>query len=264
MRCRSLILGVLAVLALVAAPAAHAGSIRHAACTSQGVPLKVIAVDLTDLDVKVTGQVAKFGAGHAEPFDQMVRRVRPAVAVTGTFFGVRTRIPIGDIVIGGNLAHFGGRGTALCVGDNNDVRFVRPLRDTHQDWSEYDFVLCAGPRLLQGGQVRVDPRAEGFRDRALFRPAARVAVGVTARHELIIAATRKPVTLSRMALAMRRLGVLDAINLDGGSSLGLYYKGRTLIRPGRWMTNLLLVYDDRWAYEQVRDRLVPRRRFTRR
>lgn len=261
---RRRLLDAVALLCCLAALPVDAGSITYSECTAAGVPLKVVSIDLTDLNVRVTGQIAKYGAGHAEPFCQMVRRSRPAVAVTGTFFGTRTRIPIGDIVIGGNLAHFGGRGTALCISDNNEVRFVRPRRDTRQDWSEYDFVLGGGPRLVRAGRVHVDPRAEGFRDRSLFRPAARVAVGVTNGNRLIIAATRKPVSLRSMAKALRALNVVDAISLDGGASLGLYFRGRKLIQPHRWMTNLLLVYDDRWAYDQVRDRLAPDRRFTRR
>lgn len=245
------------VCLLSARPARAAGSVTCSAVTAAGVPLKVITIPLENLDIKVTGQMPKWGAGHAEPFGQMIRRTRPAVAVTGTFFSTRTLKPIGDIVIGGQLAHFGGLGTALCITDNNEVEFIRPERYRHQDWSRFDFVLCSGPRLVRGGMVAVDPRSEGFRDRRLFQRAARLAIGATRDRRLVIVATRKPVHLSRLARAMRAIGVVDAINLDGGSSLGLYCRGKMLMRPGRWLTNLLVVYEDRWHYENVRESLLP-------
>src|SRR5579862_4602312 len=85
----------------------------------------------------------------------------------------------------------------------------------------------------------------------------RVAVGVTANNKLIFVATRKPVYLSALARAMKDLGVRNAINLDGGSSIGVYYRGDMIIRPGRRLTNLILVYDDRWRYEEYKEQLLP-------
>lgn len=236
---------------------ACAAPVRYYETRSAGVPLKVITVDLTEPSVKITGQMAKYGAGHAEPFTQMVRRTRPTLAITGTFFSLGDHLPIGDIVIGGQLAHFGGLGTALCVTDNNEVEFVRPPTYRHQDWSKFDFVLCCGPRLVSGGTPYVEPWSEGFRDRHMLNRNGRLAVGITRGHHLVFVATREPIYLSRLARAMRALGVVDAINLDAGSSMGLYYKGHTLIRPQRWLTNLILVYEDRGRYEDARDGLAP-------
>lgn len=238
---------------------ACAQSIRMVETCAAGVPLKTIWVNLNDLNVKVTAELARYGPGHAEPFAQMVRRAAPTVAVTGTFFSTRNHIPIGDIVIDGELAHFGGVGTALCITDNNEVEFLQPRRYTHQDWTRFDFVLRSGPRLIHDGTVYVDPRQEGFRDRRMLNHNSRLAVGVTRDNMLVFAATRKPVYLSRLARAMRTLGVVNAINLDAGSSLGLYYKGKMLIRPKRWLTNVILVYANRWKYEERRTLLAASR-----
>jgi len=172
---------------------------------------------------------------------------------------VQSLIPVGDIVIDGKLAHFGGLGTALCVTDNNEVEFVRPERYRHQDWSRYDFVLCCGPRLVTHGVPYVEPWSEGFRDKHMLNRNGRVAVGITGNGRLVFVATRQPVYLSKLARAMRALGVRDAINLDGGSSIGLYYKGRMLMQPARRLTNLILVYDDRWRYEEMKQELLPLR-----
>jgi hypothetical protein len=246
-----------ALLTPIPAGGTAAARITCSSTTAAGVPLKVVTIPLDEMDTRITGQVPKYGSGHSEPFGQMVRRARPTVAITGTFFCPRTLQPVGDIVIDGQLAHFGGLGTAMCVSDNNEVEFIRPPRYTPQDWGRFSFVVCAGPRLVKNGVAYVHQRGEGFRDRNLFDPNARIAIGVTADRRMVIAATRKHVYLSRMARAMRALGVVDAINLDGGTSVGLYYRGAMIMRPSRRLTNLIVVYEDRWLYENEKDALLP-------
>jgi exopolysaccharide biosynthesis protein len=60
-----------------------------------------------------------------------------------------------------------------------------------------------------------------------------VAVGLTSKNELLLVATRQPVTLARWARTLRALGARDALNLDGGASTGLFYRGarRSASRP---------------------------------
>lgn len=236
---------------------AQAEAIHYYCTTVQGVPLKVISVDMNSPQVKVTGMLNQFGAGHTEPFQQMVRRASPTVAITGTFHCNRTFRPIGDIVIGGRLTHFGGLGTALCVSENNHVKFIRPKPYRRQDWSRFDYVLSAGPRLVQNNVAYVEPAREGFRDRHMLNPNPRIAIGTTRDNRLMIVLTRKPIYLSRMAGAMKALGIENAINLDGGSSIGVYYKGKILVNPQRQLTNILVIYQDRNRYETVKDRLLP-------
>ena len=249
--------GLLTSLLLLGARPSEAQSIRHWRTTAAGVPIQVITVDLNNPAVKVTGQMPKFGAGYSEPFGQMVRRTQPTVALTGTFFCTRSKLPVGDIVIDGQLTHFGGLGTAMCITDNNEVEFVKTERYKHQDWSKYDFVMSCGPRLITDGKVYVQPRVEGFKDRHMLRPNSRLAVGVTKGKKLVFVTTRKPVILSKLAKAMKAIGVYNAMNLDAGSSLGLHYKGKTIIKPGRWLTNLILVYHDRNLYFDRKEGLAP-------
>jgi exopolysaccharide biosynthesis protein len=42
---------------------------------------------------------------------------------------------------------------------------------------------------------------------------------------------------------MQALGCEQALNLDGGASMAMYYRGRTVLSPGRKLTNVLLVYE---------------------
>jgi exopolysaccharide biosynthesis protein len=244
-----------------AAPLSHTAKKQSTSVTmlgtySAGVPLRIIEVDLKDLNVKVTGQITKF-SGHTESFQQMIRRSQPTVAITGTFFCNRSKLPVGDMVIGGQLAHFGGVGTALCITEDNEIAFIQPEHYTHQDWSQYDFVLCSGPRLVKDGTAYVDPWAEGFKDKHMMNRNSRVAIGVTKDKRVLLVTTRDKVYLSKFAKALKGIGCENAINLDGGSSLGVYYKGSVVVKPSRPLTNLILVYQDRGRYETVRDKLLP-------
>jgi exopolysaccharide biosynthesis protein len=219
------------------------------------VPLLVVTVDLSDPNVRVTGEA--LASGHADRFDSMVRRTHPTAAITGTYFGMGSLVPVGDIVVNGALVHHGGVGTALCVTGDNRCEIIRPRRHSRSDWSAYDFVCCAGPRLVAAGHLALDPHTEGFRDPALFRHARRLAIGLTADNRLILAATRQPISLRRLAYAMRALGCMDAINLDAGSSLGFYYGGRFIVKPQRRLTNLILIYNDQDRFERFKARLAP-------
>ena len=187
----------------------------------------------------------------------MILRAQPNVAVTGTFFSLDNLRPVGDIVIDGSLIHFGGMGTALCVTPDNRAQMVTCEWGRHHDWSPYDFVVACGPRLLQHGRVVLDPRAERFRDQHMLAPNSRIAVGITRGNKIIFVMTHKPIYLGRLAKVMREVGASEAINLDAGTSTGFYYNGATIARPGRKLTNMIVVYGRKARYERALPELIP-------
>lgn len=229
------------------AAAATAVALEHR--TVAGVPVTLVTADLRSPRVRVTAVLPRGGRGTSEPFGAMITRTRPTAAITGTFFATDSLLPIGDIVIGGRLAHFGGRGAALCLtADPKTGGLKAAMRSNagrwrHTDWGGCQTVLAGGMWLVRGGAPATPgPRGQGFRDPSLFRPNPRVAVGITARGKLLLAVTRRPVSLERWARALRTVGAVHALNLDGGSSTALFFRGRTLIRPGRRLTNVLVVH----------------------
>jgi len=232
-------------------------SIRFWQAAAANVPVKVISVDLNDPNIKVSAVMSRHGNGTAEPFRQMIERARPNVAVTGTFFSLDDLQPVGDIVIDGSLVHFGGMGTALCITPSNRAEMVTCEWGRHHDWSPYDFVVACGPRLLRDGRVVLDPHAERFHDKHMLAPNSRIAVGITRGNTLFFAMTHAPISLGRLARVMRSLGATDAMNLDAGTSTGFYYNGATLAKPGRKLTNMIVVYGRRDRYERALDQLVP-------
>ncbi len=232
-------------------------SIRFWQTGAAGVPVKVISVDLNDPNIKVSAVMSRRGNGTSEPFRQMIERANPNVAVTGTFFSLNDLQPVGDIVIDGSLVHFGGMGTALCITPANRAEMVTCEWGRHHDWRPYDFVVACGPRLLRDGRIVLDPHAERFRDKHMLAPNSRIAVGITRGNTLFFAMTHAPIYLGRLARVMQALGAVEAMNLDAGTSTGFYYNGATLAKPGRKLTNMIVVYGRRDRYERALDQLVP-------
>ncbi|MEL7501290.1 MAG: phosphodiester glycosidase family protein [Cyanobacteria bacterium J06554_6] len=102
----------------------------------------------------------------------------------------------------------------------------------------YPHTLGAGPLLIKQGQTVLDPVAEGFSTNFIQGAAPRSALGMTADGRWMLVSVQSRVggrgpTLAEMAELMRRLGAIDALNLDGGSSTSLYLNGQLLNRSSR-------------------------------
>ena len=219
--------------------------VRLSKKTAAGVPVQVVTVRLKRKGVRVETELARGGIGKSESLGGLARRTGARVAMTGTFFDTKTLLPIGDIVQDGELVHYGGRGAGLCLrkGKKGVRARIRPNagKDRHTDWTPNHTVLGGGMWLVRGGEVALSLSKQGFSP-ALRAPTQRVAVGVTADGQLLLAATSSKVSLAQWAAALRGLGAKDALNFDGGSSTGLYFQGKAVVKPGRKLTNALVVY----------------------
>ena len=218
-------------------------AVSYSKTTVQGISVNVITVDLDDARVSVDVAISQGSVGTDESFSSFVKRCAPTAAINGTFFSKSNLRPIGDIVVGGKLVHWGGMGTALCFTQDYRPAIIGVERNKHIDWSNYNTVICCGPRLVAGGSVCVDPAAEGFRDPHVLGKSNRTGVGIASPNKLILANTGKAVTLTQWAGVMKALGCSDALNFDGGASMAMYYRGRTISQAGRKLTNVLLVHE---------------------
>jgi hypothetical protein len=105
-------------------------------------------------------------------------------------------------------------------------------------FEQYPHVMGAGPLLLRNRQIVLDAKQEGFSPNFIQGTAPRSVMGVTENGEWLIVAIQNRVggrgpTLSETAQLMQRLGCIDALNLDGGSSSSLYLNGSLLNRHPR-------------------------------
>jgi exopolysaccharide biosynthesis protein len=109
-----------------------------------------------------------------------------------------------------------------------------------QSWKNIVTAVGAGPRLLASGRMVIDPVAEGFEETKIVSGSAtRSAIGITASSTIILV-TVPSATIEELAGIMQQLGAVDALNLDGGASTGLWFKGSTITEPGRLLSNALI------------------------
>jgi len=134
-------------------------------------------------------------------------------------------------------------GTAMAITPDNKVAFGRVVWGYTADWSGYETVLACGPTVVKNGQVDLKVPQERFRDPHVLGAAVRTAVGLTANNRLLLVTITRGVTLAKLAQVMKALGCVDAMNLDGGASMAMYYRGKVVVPAGRRLTNLLVVHE---------------------
>jgi len=101
--------------------------------------------------------------------------------------------------------------------------------------------LSAGPRLITNGKITVNPVAENYTIPKITEYSmARSALGLTKDNKLLMV-TVNSAKIEELATIMQKLGAYNAMNIDGGASSGLYYKGKMLTTPGRDLSNALIV-----------------------
>lgn len=206
-----------------------------------GVQVRVIEVRLSDPRVRIGVEVAAGFPVADEPFESIVKRTGPKASVNGAYFDKGTLKPIGDIWRKGTLVSKGLMGTALAITADKQVTIRRVQRHRGQNWTAYETVLACGPALVLDGRHDVDAEGEGFGE-YVIAPAQRVGVGVTRDDRLLLVHVRDRATFSKFADVMLALGCRDAMNLDAGASLGMYFDGKYLAKPGRRLTNVINVY----------------------
>jgi hypothetical protein len=218
----------------------------------RGVYVDIIQVNLNSSRIKITPAVPKGFSDSQEYypcqiFSTFINYYKPTAAINGTFFDMATYKPVGTIVIGGKLVNDGYIGTAVCIDKENQVTFhhVTGHQGSKIDWSPYEGAICSGPTLITEGEVIVNPEDEGFQDPAVFNANRRSAIGLTAYNKLLFVTVNSRIYLRTLAYIMQDLGCLYAVNLDGGTSCALYYRGDFLTNTSRPLSNVILIYENK-------------------
>jgi len=120
-------------------------------------------------------------------------------------------------------------------------------------WEDVKSALGAGPVLVKNGVVVVDPAREHFTEpKILTNKGQRSLVGVTAGRQLVMASVPS-VSVAELAVVAKNMGLVNAINFDGGGSSttwianagvtanGTSAAGRYVSPPGRKISNALVV-----------------------
>ncbi len=112
--------------------------------------------------------------------------------------------------------------------------------DDSEDWSTVNTAVSAGPTLLKNGRIITDSEEEGFKNSKIVNvKGQRSFIGIK-KDQTLVMGTVPSVTIKELAEIVKKLGLIDAINLDGGASSGLYFEGKYLHVPGRDVSNALV------------------------
>ena len=104
-------------------------------------------------------------------------------------------------------------------------------------------LIAGAPRLVKNGEICTEQEEQFSGDRfAENYVSGRTACGVTADGKLIF--LQAGAKLSQLREAMLALGCVDAVNLDGGASVGLFYDGRIYTTPGRNLATTVQIFVD--------------------
>ncbi|WP_310484660.1 phosphodiester glycosidase family protein [Chamaesiphon sp. VAR_48_metabat_403] len=106
---------------------------------------------------------------------------------------------------------------------------------TPPEFDKYAQILAAGPWLVRSSQIVLDAKGENFGVNFSKEAAVRSAIGTNNTGNTLIFAVHnraggKGPTLGEMAQLVQQMGVVDALNLDGGSSTSLYLGGQLVDR----------------------------------
>ena len=229
------------LIAALFAPVAEPLSLKTE--TVAGHKVRVIRADLSSPRIKVGVILAAGFPGGDEDFASMIKRSSPAAAINGAYFDKFSKLPIGDIVTGGQVRHSGRMGTALTFTPEGTPDLLRVIRHKTYAWGNYDTVLACGPALVLDGKVNVDASGEGFRSPAIQGKIARMGVGYSQDRVLFLVQFLSKASFDDMGKVFLGLGCYEAMNLDAGASLGMAWRGKVLTQPQRKLTNLLAVWD---------------------
>lgn len=136
------------------------------------------------------------------------------------------------------------------VGDKLSMRFDLKSK-VGFDWRKAWQASSGGPYLVKNGFEAVDMTDEGLQ-RDLGGRHPRTAIGVTRDNKVLMVTVdgrqdiSKGITLYDLATMMRKMGAVNAINLDGGGSSDLAIRGAVINSPSdgheRQVANGLLLF----------------------
>ncbi|MFD2332805.1 phosphodiester glycosidase family protein [Cohnella sp. GCM10020058] len=209
---------------------------------------QVVSIVLLHPSVRLDTVLAGDKIGKVEELGSMAKRAKARVAINGTFFDAYTdsdyKVPYGYIAGGGKLKkNSSGDKRATFLYDAHQLAEIVPGLSFMERFNQgtVEGAVQAGPQLVANGKVALDILGEGFKDpKILTNGGARSAIGITRDHRLILLTTGGA-TIPQLAEMMKQAGAWQAMNLDGGASSGLWVDGKYVTKPGRLLSNALVV-----------------------
>jgi hypothetical protein len=237
---------MLLLMALVGSPGITAPAhpnVAYGVHYIRNTRVHVVTVNLNDRSLAVKPMLAHNRLGRRQSFVSFLGTGEPIAQITGNFFSMRSSLPIGDIMIDGQMWYYGFVGSALAITHDNAPRIITFPRGWKYEWPGFENVLRGGVLLVENGRYTVAPRTQGFRDPNVYAPATRTAIGIRPNRRLLLVAVNERIYLSQLARIMLALGCRDAMAMDGGNSTGLAYDYDVKVMPRRALVSVLMVVE---------------------
>ena len=124
------------------------------------------------------------------------------------------------------------------IGDNVEIKYeINTTYTNLKDWKNVTAV-GAGPSLIINGKITADGVADGFTEAKInTESSSRSFIGATKEGKIYIG-NFPSATLKAAANACKDMGLINAMCLDGGGSVSLYYNG-AVKQSGRNLNNVL-------------------------
>lgn len=132
---------------------------------------------------------------------------------------------------------------SLHVGDEVELDQSLQFHQGEEKISAQDWIAAmgVGPKLITDGKLDINYERDGFNEAKITTTAAgRSFVGIDQQGQLVMGVF-PAITMHNMAQGLLEFGLVEAMNMDGGASSGLYYNGVMKRAAGRNLSNALIV-----------------------
>jgi hypothetical protein len=212
-------------------PLPSSNSIKLESKTVLGVSVKLIHVNLEHPMVRIGAVIPANLFKKGALFDTLVAGSSAIAMLNGGYFHPKTFSPVGDLVVDGKWLNQGRLRSGLAITKANTALLW--TKDSQIVPRDLQTLIGTGPILVRAYQINPVPKAEGYGDSAIWSKAARSAIGILSDKKIVLVSTRERLSLRELGKVMFKLGARDAIALDGGSSVGMAWKGKVVIHPKR-------------------------------
>ncbi|BAU26235.1 uncharacterized protein DUF2233 [Aneurinibacillus soli] len=240
----SLVLGVVSLPAQAAGTASVVATGKTVSFSGGKRAVKLVYVNLNDAKLEILPVLAGNKIGSTESLESMAKRTGAYAAINGSFFNSYDKGAYkkthGEIIINYQEVNEGWTGASIGFTEANKP-VIGSSRSFKTMDEQFENMTSAGPTLLQGGKIVLNPKAEGMNDpKITTQSGQRSFIGYTKTNRLVLG-TVPNVTTGQLAQICKALDLEAALNMDGGASSGLYANGKYVTKPGRLLSNALVI-----------------------
>lgn len=217
----------------------------HTKINANGFTINLIAVDLSGGAM----ELASAGTGGyrvRSKFDSLVKQSGAAAAINGCFFDLKTGRLVGHIYTEGKRESEGSFSAAFAVDRDNRpvINYMSKLGSA----ANYKLIITCVDILMKDGKILVSSKKDLVRNghnpsrrNDIYKPARWSAIGIGRDGRVYFAATNNQVSLYRFVREIKnRSPIADLLGLDGGISSAMHYGGKTIVKPARAITSIIV------------------------